>query len=83
MAFDKGVTYEEIVKELKTRAKILEWMRKFGVTDFDEVGKLINLYYKEPSIIMEWVEKDIPPYKTKAKKAARVLRTYTGLRIIE
>jgi flagellar protein FlaI len=83
MAFDKGITYEEIINELKTRTKILKWMKKFGMANFDEVGKLINLYYKEPSIIMEWVEKDIPPYKTKAKRANKVLESYTGLRILE
>ncbi|UCC91526.1 MAG: type II/IV secretion system ATPase subunit [Candidatus Aenigmatarchaeota archaeon] len=83
MAFERGVTYDDIIKELKMRAKILEWMRKFGVTNFDEVGKLINLYYKEPSIILEWVKKDVPPYKTKAKRAKNVMESYTGLRILE
>lgn len=83
MAFEKGVTYDEIIKELKMRAKILEWMRKFGVVNFDEVGKLINLYYKEPAIILEWVKKDVPPYKTKAKRAKNVMESYTGLRILE
>lgn len=83
VAFEKGVSYEEIVKELKTRSRILTWLKKFGVNDFDEVGKLVNLYYKEPSIIMEWVEKDIPPYKTKAKTANKILQSYTGLRIID
>jgi flagellar protein FlaI len=83
MAFDKGVTYEDTIKELKTRARVLEWMRKFGVTNFDEVGKLINLYHKEPSIIMEWIEKDIPPYKTKAERATKILESTGGLRIME
>ncbi|MEM2954880.1 MAG: type II/IV secretion system ATPase subunit [Candidatus Nanoarchaeia archaeon] len=83
LAFDKGITYEEVMKELKTREKILEWMRKFGVTHFEEVSKLISLYYKEPSIILEWVEKDIPPYKTKVKEVKRVLESFTGLKILE
>lgn len=83
MAFDKGITYDEMINELRTRTKILKWMKKFGMANFDEVGKLINLYYKEPSIIMEWVEKDIPPYKTKAKRAKKLLESYTGLGILE
>ncbi|MEE9322941.1 MAG: type II/IV secretion system ATPase subunit [Candidatus Aenigmarchaeota archaeon] len=83
MAFEKGIKYEDMVKELKTRTKILKWMKKFKVVNFNEVGKLINLYYKEPSIIMEWVEKDIPPYRTKAEKATKILESYTGLRVIE
>jgi len=83
MAFDRGITYEEMTKELKKRQSILEWMRKFGVINFDDVAKIINLYYKEPSIIMEWLQKNIPPYKTKTKEAAKVLESYSGLRVIE
>jgi len=83
MAFEKGLTYDDMTKELKKRVRILEWMRKFGMTNFDDVAKLINLYYKEPSIVMEWVEKNIPPYKTKTKEATKVLESYSGLRVIE
>jgi flagellar protein FlaI len=83
MAFEKGVTYDEMIKELGKRQKILEWMRKFGITNFEEVAKLINLYYKEPAIINEWVEKDIPPFKTKAKEAKKIVESYTGLKVIE
>lgn len=83
MAFERGVTYEEMTRELKKRVKILEWMKKFGVTNFDEVSKLINLYYKESAIIMEWVEKDVPPFKTKAKETKKILESATGLKIIE
>jgi flagellar protein FlaI len=83
MAFEKGLTYDDMTKELKKRVSILEWMRKFGLTNFDDVAKLINLYYKEPSIVMEWVEKNIPPYKTKTKEVAKVLESYSGLKVIE
>jgi flagellar protein FlaI len=83
MAFEKGISYDDMVKELQKRQKILEWMRKFGVTNFDDVSKLINLYYKEPGIIIDWVEKDVPPFKTKMKEAKKVLESYTGLKIIE
>ena len=40
----------------------------YGVMNFDEVSRMINLYQKEPSVIMEWVEKDVPPYKIKTKE---------------
>lgn len=83
MAYERGASFEGMMEELRTRARILEWMRKFGVTNFDEVAKLINLYYKEPSIIMEWVNKNVPPYKTKTKKAGKMLESSSGLRIIE
>jgi flagellar protein FlaI len=83
MAFEKGIAYEDMNKELKKRARILEWMRKFGVTNFDEVSKLINLYYKEPAIVIEWMEKDTPPYKIKTKEMKKVIESTTGLKVIE
>ena len=83
IAFDKGINYEKIEEEIKKRTHILEWMKKFDVTDFKEICKLVNIYYKEPSIIMEWVKKNIPPYKTKSKEAKKILESSSGLRIIE
>ncbi len=83
IAFDKGINYEKIEEEIKKRTRILEWMKKFDVTDFKEVCKLVNIYYKEPSIIMEWIKKNIPPYKTKSKEAKKILESSSGLRIIE
>jgi flagellar protein FlaI len=83
MAFEKGITFDEMTKEMKRREKILEWMRKFGVSNFDEVAKLINLYYKEPSIVNEWVEKGLPPYKTKTKIAKKLIESSSGLRVLE
>jgi len=83
IAFDKGMKYEYMENEIKNRVKILQWMRKFAVTDYKEVCKLINIYYKEPSIIMEWVDKNLPPYKTKTEEVKKILESSTGLRIIE
>jgi flagellar protein FlaI len=83
MAFERGLTYEDMIKEIKKRIRVLEWMRKFGVTNFDDVAKLINLYYKEPTIVMGWVEGGVPPYKTKTKEATKVLESYSGLKVIE
>ncbi|NIO22435.1 MAG: secretion system protein E [Candidatus Aenigmarchaeota archaeon] len=83
IAFDKGMPYEKMKNEIKNRVKILEWMRKFAITDYREVCKLVNLYYKETSIIMEWVNRNLPPYKTKAKEVKKILESSTGLGIIE
>jgi flagellar protein FlaI len=83
MAFERGITFEEMIKELKLRVKILEWMRKYEMTNFDEVSKLINLYYKEPALVVEWVEKDIPPYKTKTKDMKKNTESATGLKVID
>jgi flagellar protein FlaI len=83
IAFDRGMQYESMVKEVNNRVKILEWMKKFSITDYREVCKLVNVYYKEPSIIMEWVNKDLPPYKTNKKRVKRILESSTGLKVIE
>jgi flagellar protein FlaI len=83
IAFERGWTYEDVIKELKKREKILEWMRKFGVSNFEDVASLINLYYKEPSTVMEWVEKNVPPQKIKVKEGVKLKESYTGLKILE
>jgi len=83
IAFERGWTYEDVIKELKKREKILEWMRKFGVSNFEDVASLINLYYKEPSTVMEWVEKNVPPQKIKVKEGIKLKESYTGLKILE
>ncbi|MCD6590829.1 MAG: type II/IV secretion system ATPase subunit [Candidatus Aenigmarchaeota archaeon] len=82
IAFTKGVPYEKIVEELKNRVNVLKWMQKFGVNDFREVKGIVDLYYKDPSIIMEWVKKDVPPFKTKARKAKKLMESPTGLKIL-
>jgi flagellar protein FlaI len=83
IAFDKGMQYEKMVKEVDNRVRILEWMKKFSITDYREVCKLVNVYYKEPSIVMEWVNKNLPPYKTNKRRVKRILESSTGLKVIE
>ncbi len=80
ISFEKGIPYPKILRELEKRERILEWMQKNEVTRFDEVSKLINLYYKEEDTIMEWVTKGLPPYKTKSKKEVEsIWKSSTGL----
>jgi len=49
----KGGTIEQAIKEMEVRTVVLEWMRAQGITDYTEVTKIINRYYKEPKILME------------------------------
>lgn len=82
ISFERGIPYEHIMAELNKRKKILAWMQKFSVVQFEEVCSLINLYYKDPAVLMEWVEGNVPPYKTKTKQAVeRLWQFSTGLTV--
>ncbi len=73
ISFQEGVSYQEIMKELDDRKRMLEWMRRHKIFQFDEVCRLINLYYKEKDTVMKWVVRDLSPNaperKTRARKA--------------
>ncbi|MBU0530319.1 MAG: Flp pilus assembly complex ATPase component TadA, partial [Nanoarchaeota archaeon] len=56
ISFETGTPYSQIVKEIETRKKVLEWMERNGIYQFAEVADILNLYYKEPKIVMKWVE---------------------------
>jgi hypothetical protein len=84
ISFESGTAYQEILKDVKRRGKILEWMQRHNITEFDEVSRLVNLYYKDMDTLMEWVNKDLPPYKTKSDEEVKKLwETSTGLKVIE
>lgn len=53
LILSKGITYDDAVKELTTRARILQWMKDKGIKDYLEVTKIINQYHKEPETIMK------------------------------
>ena len=55
IAQNKGATVESIIEEITKRKSILEWMAKNDITDFIEVRKIINEYYKNPEKIMKQV----------------------------
>ena len=44
----RGISVEKIQKEFATRAKLLFELYKRKIFDFDEVGKIVNDYYKNP-----------------------------------
>ncbi len=84
LSFERGIPYSKISEEIKNRKRVLEWMQKYGVVQFNEVCKLINLYHKDKDTIMQWVEKNLPPYKTKSKKIIeKIWQSSTGLKTIE
>jgi len=84
ISHNTGISYQEMERELKKRKKILLWMQKYDIIDFQEVSKYINLYYKDSAVIMKWVEKDIPPKKEYVEAKIRELKeSASGLKMIE
>jgi flagellar protein FlaI len=49
----KGGTEEQAKEEMRKRTLVLEWMKAQGITDYSEVTRIINRYYKEPKTLME------------------------------
>ncbi len=47
-----GETVEQLQRELMTRAKLLYELYKRKVFDFNEIGKIINDYYKNPAEVL-------------------------------
>ena len=80
ISFEQGIPYQKIMRELDRREAVIEWMQKYGVIQYQEVASLINLYYKDPETLMEWVENNLPPYKTQAKESVeKMWHSATGL----
>jgi flagellar protein FlaI len=71
LSFQEGVTYQTITKEINDRERVLDWMKKHELFQFDDVCKLVNLYYKDKKTIMEWVRKDISPRSSRKKSIAK------------
>lgn len=71
ISFQEGIPYQKMMDELESRKRVLEWMKKHKIFQFDEVCRLINLYYKDKGAVMGWVDKDLSPTEPKRKAAAR------------
>ncbi len=49
----KGATVEDANKLIEERKKVLIWMKNNDITDFKDVTRVINRYYKEKNILMK------------------------------
>jgi len=84
ISFEKGVPYPKILKEIEDRKKVLEWMKRHEILQFDDVCRFINLYHRDKKTLMNWVEKNLPPHKTKAGTSAeRIWQSATGLKFVK
>lgn len=55
----KGWSDNRMREELKRRQEILEWMRLKKIRHFQEVGKVLLSYYRDPETVMELVRSDL------------------------
>ena len=53
----KGGRLENALAEIERRKHIIEWMYENGIKDYEEVTKIISLYYKEPERVFEMMGK--------------------------
>ncbi len=49
----KGLSLNDLKKEIETRKAILEWMQKYKITFFKDVAMLFSEYNKNPKKVME------------------------------
>lgn len=56
VALAKGGKVEDAWAEIKTREKILNWMKAKGIKDYVEVVRLMNLYHKDKKKFFEIAE---------------------------
>ncbi|MBM3303610.1 MAG: type II/IV secretion system ATPase subunit [Candidatus Aenigmarchaeota archaeon] len=83
ISFDKGIPYPRLMEEIEKRKRVLEWMQRHNVVQYDEVCKIINLYYNDEPALMQWVEKDTPPHEEKVKgHVEKAWESVTGLRVV-
>lgn len=53
----EGTTLPELNLEIRQRAKVLEWMKTMGFKNYKQFSKVMNQYYTDPDVVMEWIEK--------------------------
>ncbi len=70
ISFQEGIMYQELMDQLEERERVLKWMMKEKMLQFDEVCGIINLYYKDKDTLMKWVNKGKPTKKSTIKSAS-------------
>lgn len=78
-----GVSYQDMEKSLEERKKILLWMQKYDIIDFEEVAKYVNLYYKDKKVILRWVEHDTPPVANSPEAKKFLKESASGLKMLD
>jgi flagellar protein FlaI len=55
-----GMTEEDLFKEIEDRRQILEWMKRMGLNELDEIGFLVKLFYSDPERIKKYAKQNEP-----------------------
>jgi flagellar protein FlaI len=55
-----GMTIDEIHEDLHNKESILDWMMKQGFKGAEQVGEVMNIYYRDPSVIEQAAAKNLP-----------------------
>jgi hypothetical protein len=63
-----GMSDKDIVKTLREREKVLQWMVKHQVSTVNGVGKIIAEYYMDPKNLLKIIEKNEKPEKIVPKE---------------
>lgn len=50
---EKGIPEESIWEELNRRSAVLDWMKKQGIRYYEDVGRIVATYYKDPQEILK------------------------------
>ncbi|MCH7902757.1 Flp pilus assembly complex ATPase component TadA, partial [archaeon] len=56
-----GMTESEIASELTDRASILQWMLDNEITEINEVGKVMNMFYSDADLVKKTAKKNESP----------------------
>ncbi len=54
-----GLKDDQIKEELKRRMIVLYWMKERNITDYRDVGRIVNLYYNYPLQVLEAISGEI------------------------
>jgi flagellar protein FlaI len=70
IALKRGLRADEIFDEWKRRTSIIEWMVRHGVRQLHDVMRIVSAYYRNPKLVLGWVDKDVSPALTLAGGAS-------------
>jgi flagellar protein FlaI len=51
-----GVSVKKLMEEIEKRKKVIEWMRRNKITSYNDVAKIIKLYYKDRESVIKMIE---------------------------
>jgi hypothetical protein len=65
-----GGKKEDALVDIENRTKILQWLEAKGITDYLEVTKYINMYYKERDTLLRTIGEVPRPIEVPVQRAA-------------